>query len=79
VDDQGVEIRPNDIPENQDQDVKDAYFRRRALKSPHLVGLFCPYSRSLLTIVWSAQAHLQLHPLCLLLLAPWRHYVPGTN
>jgi hypothetical protein len=24
-----------------------------ALKSPHIVGLFCPYSRSLLTLVWS--------------------------
>jgi len=24
--------------------------------SPHLVGLFCPYSRFLLTLVWSAQA-----------------------
>ena len=30
--------------------------RRQALKSPHIVGLFCPYSRSLLTLVWSAQA-----------------------
>jgi hypothetical protein len=29
---------------------------RQALKSPHIVGLFCPYSRSLLTLVWSAQA-----------------------
>jgi hypothetical protein len=28
----------------------------RALQSPHVVGLFCPYSRSLLTRVWSAQA-----------------------
>ena len=26
------------------------------LKSPHISGLFCPYSRSLLTLVWSAQA-----------------------
>jgi hypothetical protein len=24
------------------------------LKSPHIVGLFCPYSRSLLTLVWQA-------------------------
>ena len=28
---------------------------RQALKSPHIVGLFCPYSRSLLTLVWSTQ------------------------
>ncbi len=28
---------------------------RQALKSPHIVGLFHPYSRSLLTLVWSAQ------------------------
>ena len=28
---------------------------RQALKSPH-IGLVCPYSRSLLTLVWSAQA-----------------------
>jgi hypothetical protein len=28
------------------------------LKSPHIVGLFCPYSRSLLTLVWSTQAQL---------------------
>jgi hypothetical protein len=28
----------------------------QALKSPHIVGLFCPYSGSLLTLVWSAQA-----------------------
>jgi hypothetical protein len=26
------------------------------LKSPHIVGLFCPCSRSLLTLKWSAQA-----------------------
>jgi hypothetical protein len=26
---------------------------RQALKNPHIVGLFCPYSRSLLTLVWS--------------------------
>ena len=25
-------------------------------KSAHMVGLFCPYSRSLLTLVWSSQA-----------------------
>jgi hypothetical protein len=25
------------------------------LKSPHIVGLFCPYSRSHLTLVWSTQ------------------------
>ena len=30
--------------------------RHRQLKSPHIVGLFCPYSRSLLTRVWSTQA-----------------------
>jgi hypothetical protein len=30
---------------------------RQALKSPHIVGLFCPYSRSLLRLVWSAQRH----------------------
>ena len=29
---------------------------RQALKSPHILGLFCPYSKSLLTLVWSAQA-----------------------
>ena len=29
------------------------------LKSPHIVGLFCPYSRSLLTLVWSTQAQKQ--------------------
>jgi hypothetical protein len=26
------------------------------LKSPHIVGLFCPYRRSLLTLLWPAQA-----------------------
>jgi hypothetical protein len=26
---------------------------RRALKRPHIVGLFCPSSRSFLTLVWS--------------------------
>jgi len=25
------------------------------MKSLHIVGLFCPYRRSLLTLVWSAQ------------------------
>ncbi len=30
--------------------------RWQALKSPHIVGLSCPYSRSLLTLKWSAQA-----------------------
>ena len=30
--------------------------RHRQLKSPHIVGLFCPYSRSLMTRVWSTQA-----------------------
>ena len=30
----------------------------QALKSPHIVGLFCPYSRSLLTLGWSTQAEL---------------------
>ena len=30
------------------------------LKSPHIVGLFCPYSRSLLTLVWSTQAQQEL-------------------
>ena len=30
--------------------------RRQALKSPHIAGLFCLYSGSLLTLVWSAQA-----------------------
>ena len=29
---------------------------RQVLKSPHIVGLSCPYSRSLLTLFWSAQA-----------------------
>ncbi len=29
---------------------------RQARKSPHIVGLFCPYNRSLLTLFWSAQA-----------------------
>ena len=29
---------------------------RQALRSPHIVGLFCPYRRSLLTLVGSAQA-----------------------
>jgi hypothetical protein len=29
--------------------------KARHMKSPHTVGLFCPYSRSLLTLVWSAQ------------------------
>ena len=29
---------------------------KQALKSPHIAGLFCPYSRSLLTLFWSAQA-----------------------
>jgi threonyl-tRNA synthetase len=29
----------------------------KTLKSPHMVGLFCPCSRSLLTLVWSAQAY----------------------
>jgi hypothetical protein len=29
---------------------------KQALKSPHIVGLFCPYSRSLLTLVRSTQA-----------------------
>ena len=32
-------------------------FCLHALKSPHIVGLFCPYSGSLLTLVWSAHAH----------------------
>jgi len=31
----------------------------QALKSQHNVGLFCPYSRSLLTLVWSWQANLE--------------------
>jgi hypothetical protein len=30
--------------------------RRQALESLNIVGLFCPYSRSLLTPVWSTQA-----------------------
>jgi hypothetical protein len=30
--------------------------RWQALKSQHIVGLFCPCGRSLLTCVWSAQA-----------------------
>ena len=30
--------------------------RRQALKSPHIVGFFFPYGRSLLILVWSAQA-----------------------
>jgi len=34
--------------------VSRVHFRRQALKSPHIVGLFCPYSRSLLTLAWSA-------------------------
>jgi hypothetical protein len=42
-------------------DGKDAVLAQQAshasmLKSPHIIGLFCPYSRSLLTRVWSAQA-----------------------
>jgi len=28
----------------------------QALQSPHIVGLFCPYRRSLLTLFWSTQA-----------------------
>jgi hypothetical protein len=28
----------------------------QVLKSPHIIGLFCHYSRSLLTHVWSTQA-----------------------
>ena len=31
-------------------------YPRQALKSPHIVGLFCPSSRSLLTLNWSTQA-----------------------
>ena len=30
--------------------------RRQALKRPHIVGTFCHYSRSLMTLNWSAQA-----------------------
>ena len=42
----------------------------QALKSPHIVGLFCPYSRSLLTLVWSlmdavASQAVSLHSLVL--------------
>ena len=32
---------------------------RQALKSPHIVGLFCPYSRSLLTLILCTQALLR--------------------
>ena len=32
------------------------------LKSPHMVGLFCPYSRSLLTLVWPTQVALPAVP-----------------
>ena len=44
--------------------VRYAYLRqstriaRQALKCRHIVGLFCPCSRSLLTLVWPAQASL---------------------
>jgi hypothetical protein len=30
--------------------------RRACSQSPHILGLFCPFSRSLLTLVWSAHA-----------------------
>jgi hypothetical protein len=33
----------------------------QALKRPYIVGLFCPYSRSLLTLGWSTQAELICH------------------
>ena len=34
----------------------EAHLRGQALKSPHIVGLFCLYSRSILTRFWSTQA-----------------------
>jgi hypothetical protein len=38
-----------------EQASKRLYYQALHLKSPHIVGLFCPYSRSLLTLVWSTQ------------------------
>jgi hypothetical protein len=40
---------------------------RQALNSPHIVGLFCPFSRSLLTLVLSAQHDSIIFSLALLL------------
>jgi hypothetical protein len=35
--------------------IKDVMDKQASTQSPHIVGLFCPYSRSLLTPVLSAQ------------------------
>ena len=39
VDDEGIEIRPNEIQENQDQEVKDGYYRR--LICNYILFAFC--------------------------------------
>ena len=39
VEDEGIEIRPNEIQENQDQEVKDGYYRR--LICNYILFAFC--------------------------------------
>jgi kinesin family protein C2/C3 len=47
------------VQQLQDRAEKQRVRLEASSQSPHIVGLFCPYSRSLLTLVWSTQAALE--------------------